>query len=666
MVRESLSKLAPEWLPSKLADGKGPLSQADINRRHGYTDFDDLDLGGELGVGGFSTVRVATNRIAGALFAVKSAPHKPGHDPTSASGKDDADMLCDEARVLHMLCHASVIHCYGIAIFPKEVLMVLELMEGGELFERIVAKPTHHYTEAGARKAAYPENLLLRSDSSDHDFKIADFGLAVVLSRPGDVSGKRLVKEYAGTPGYVAPKSTRRLPEPPGYGAEADAWSCGAIIYALLGGYLPWPTRDMEKHKAQLRTKTVSFADASWEEVSPEATDLVRGLLDRDPYRRTKLAKALGAKWFEMDSNDLGRNTLYRCHVNFAQSLDQVNSLEERCTSGFGRHVHDAAEKEEVAVASARGFAVVRLATNRVTSATFAVKEAPHKPGHDPNRDPDDADMLADEAKILRSLCHDTVIHCYDVVVRPEQCFVVLQLMRGGELFDRIVGKPNHHYTENEARKAAYVLLNAVAFLSDHGVVHRDLKPENLLLADDANDHDFKIADFGLAAILTDERRRSTTAGTPGYAAPGSTTRATSTTSRATASRRTAGPAARSSSACSAATCRGPRDEEKMAANIRAQDVEFHAGYWDTASPEAKELIAGLLRRDPARRLSAAALDCAWFAMDDTVLEYNKLHDVHDTLSHTIGDAVFGCCAAGCGDAADAVYDMQAQARARR
>ena len=77
MVRESLSKLAPEWLPSKLADGKGPLSQADINRRHGYTDFDDLDLGGELGVGGFSTVRVATNRSTGALFAVKSAPHKP-------------------------------------------------------------------------------------------------------------------------------------------------------------------------------------------------------------------------------------------------------------------------------------------------------------------------------------------------------------------------------------------------------------------------------------------------------------------------------------------------------------------------------------------------------------------------------------------------------------
>ena len=127
--------------------------------------------------------------VTGATFAVKSAPHKIGHDPTSPSGRDDADMLCDEARV-HKLCHASVIHCYGIQIYPKIVLMVLELMEGGELFDRIVAKPTHHYTEAEARKAAFvllhavayltshgivhrdlkPENLLLTSGSEKGDF----------------------------------------------------------------------------------------------------------------------------------------------------------------------------------------------------------------------------------------------------------------------------------------------------------------------------------------------------------------------------------------------------------------------------------------------------------------------------------------------------------------
>ncbi|KAH8044087.1 calmodulin-dependent protein kinase [Aureococcus anophagefferens] len=322
--------------------------------------------------------------------------------------------------------------------------------------------------------------------------------------------------------------------------------------------------------------------------------------------------------------------------------------------------------------------------------------------------------MLADEAKILRSLCHDTVIHCYDVVVRPEQCFVVLQLMRGGELFDRIVGKPNHHYTENEARKAAYVLLNAVAFLSDHGVVHRDLKPENLLLADDANDHDFKIADFGLAAILTDERRRSTT-GTPGYAAP--------EVYDARDFYDVAGYGVASDCwSCGALIFCLLGGYLPWSAR-RGEDGREHPG-------PGRRVPRGLLghrvargqgvdRGPPAARPGAAALraalDCAWFAMDDTVLEYNKLHDVHDTLSvshdhvqdtghahlrgvhvhdvieaerlrkrgpagprhprrgrgqphlprrlrvreprarqHTIGDAVF-CCAAGCGDAADAV-----------
>ena len=371
------------------------------------------------------------------------------------------------------------------------------------------------------------------------------------------------------------------------------------------------------------------------------------------------------------------------------------------------------------------GFAVVRLARNRVTGATFAVKEAPHKPGHDPRRDPDDADMLADEAKILRSLCHDTVLHCYDVEVRPHVCFVVLEIMRGGELFDRIVTKPTHHYTENEARKAAYVLLNAVAYLADHAIVHRDLKPENLLLAEEANDHDFKIADFGLAARLDDESHRTAGlrdfAGTPGYVAPevydaaefydvpGYGHQADVWSCGAIIYILLGGYLPWSA-----------KDEKKMAANIRAQDVEFHDGYWDDVSPQAKDLLRVLLARDPKARASAdRALGHNWFGMDDTALDYNKLHGAHETMSvghartketgdahlrgihvhdvieaerrrkredllvrdvpddveiavlspdplgamgpgaakRTIRASVFDCCAAGFNDAADAVYD---------
>ena len=380
-----------------------------------------------------------------------------------------------------------------------------------------------------------------------------------------------------------------------------------------------------------------------------------------------------------MDSADLGRNTLYRCHANFTKAVDACKALERNDKTEFGSHVHDDIARARVESEAPRpmllvpnkgplhawdikfrhgyttfrdldlgealgkgAFAEVRVATNRTTGARFAVKLAPHKPGHVANTyDPDDeADMICDEARVLLCLCHSSVLHCYDVVVHPDKCFLVVELMEGGELFDRIVNKANHHYTETEARRAAYVLLNAVAYLAAQGVVHRDLKPENLLLETSANDHDFKIADFGLAALLADAPRRALHdyAGTPGYVAP--------EVYDARDARDGDGFGGYGVAAdvwsCGAIiyTLLGgylpwsARDEERMAANIRHQDVEFHEGYWDNVSGEAKALIRALLARDPnTRETAAAALADPWFAMDSTVLDYNKLHATHDTFS---------------------------------
>ena len=301
--------------------------------------------------------------------------------------------------------------------------------------------------------------------------KIADFGLAVVVE-PGSDG----VKEYAGTRGYVAPEvyDACDYEAHPGYDERCDAFSCGTIIFALLGGYLPWPTRDEERLKDALRLKRVEFADPCWGDVSTEATDLLTGLLERDPRRRTRAAKALKAPWFFMDSANLGRNTLYRCHANFSKAMDACESpgsVLRSDKSSFGHHVHEDIRRtrlESDAPRPARlvddkgplhawdikfrhgyttfrdldlgealgkgAFAEVRAATNRSTGARFAVKLAPHKAGHDPNSyDPDDeGDMICDEARVLRCLCHSSVLHCYDVVVHPDKCFLVLELMEGG------------------------------------------------------------------------------------------------------------------------------------------------------------------------------------------------------------------------------------------
>ena len=75
--------------------------------------------------------------------------------------------------------------------------------------------------------------------------------------------------------------------------------------------------------------------------------------------------------------------------------------------------------------------------------------------------------------------------------------FIVMEKLVGGELFERIVGKPR--FTEDEAAKLIRPLLESVAYLHDLGIVHRDIKPENILCGENLDD--IKIADFGLSKV---------------------------------------------------------------------------------------------------------------------------------------------------------------------
>jgi len=81
--------------------------------------------------------------------------------------------------------------------------------------------------------------------------------------------------------------------------------------------------------------------------------------------------------------------------------------------------------------------------------------------------------------------------------------FLVLELISGGELFDRVVEKEK--YSEREAREVIRQMTKAIAFAHTRGVAHRDLKPENVLLKDRSDDTSIKIADLGFAKIVTKE-----------------------------------------------------------------------------------------------------------------------------------------------------------------
>jgi serine/threonine protein kinase len=122
------------------------------------------------------------------------------------------------------------------------------------------------------------------------------------------------------------------------------------------------------------------------------------------------------------------------------------------------------------------------------------------------------------EISIMKLVHHTHVVKLIEVLASRSKIFIVLELVIGGELFDKIVSE--RKFTETQARFYFQQLVEGTLYCHSRGVCHRDLKPENLLLDQDDN---LKISDFGLSAIWDDGARAEllhTTCGTPNYVAP--------------------------------------------------------------------------------------------------------------------------------------------------
>ena len=115
----------------------------------------------------------------------------------------------------------------------------------------------------------------------------------------------------------------------------------------------------------------------------------------------------------------------------------------------------------------------------------------------------------------MTKIQHENVVKLFEVHETPQTLFLVMEILTGGELFDRIIAKG--HYSEADARKLAITILTAIKHLHENGVAHRDLKPENILLKDTTEDAIIKITDFGLSK---ESDTADTFCGTPVYLAP--------------------------------------------------------------------------------------------------------------------------------------------------
>lgn len=158
-------------------------------------------------------------------------------------------------------------------------------------------------------------------------------------------------------------------------------------------------------------------------------------------------------------------------------------------------------------------FGLVKLAFDGETGEEYAVKIVQKDViGEGSNCTVD----IKREIAIMKTLKHRNIVALHDVIYSPQRVFMVMELVRGEELFTTIL--KNGRQDEETCRKYFHQLIDAVHYCHHKGVYHRDLKPENLLLGENGQ---LKIIDFGFSAIRNyGAHLLHTNCGSPHYCAP--------------------------------------------------------------------------------------------------------------------------------------------------
>ncbi|MEE6511092.1 hypothetical protein FKM82_017410 [Ascaphus truei] len=260
-------------------------------------DYEELfkyyDLRETIGTGGFAKVKLARHLLTGEKVAIKIM------DKDSLG--DDLPRVKTEIDAMKNFSHQNVCRLYHVIETSKKIFMILEYCPGGELFDYIIAKDrltegeartflrqivsavAYIHSQGYAHRDLKPENLLI---DGDHNLKLIDFGLC---AKPKGGMDYHLMT-CCGSPAYAAPE----LIQGKAYiGSEADIWSMGVLMYALMCGYLPFDDDNvMLLYKKIMRGK---YEIPKW--LSPGSVLLLSQMMQVDPKKRIGVKHLLNHPW---------------------------------------------------------------------------------------------------------------------------------------------------------------------------------------------------------------------------------------------------------------------------------------------------------------------------------------------------------------------------------
>ncbi|KAF5395333.1 Myosin light chain kinase smooth muscle [Paragonimus heterotremus] len=247
--------------------------------------------------GKFGEVKRCIERITGGHFAAKFIP---------IASKEDWQSIQNEIAIMNKLRHPRLIQLYDAYAYKDEVVMVLELITGGELFERIIDESfdlnetrcirfmneilqgvEYIHAQGVIHLDLKPENILCLSRTS-FKIKIIDFGLARFYDN------KEMCVLF-GTPEFVSPEVISYEPVTP----AADMWSVGVICYVMLSGLSPFMGDSQGETLANIMRVTYDFNYPEFDEISEGARDFIRKLLIKDPRKRMMASECLEHSWIK-------------------------------------------------------------------------------------------------------------------------------------------------------------------------------------------------------------------------------------------------------------------------------------------------------------------------------------------------------------------------------
>nr|KAF7439480.1 hypothetical protein H0235_001871 [Vespula pensylvanica] len=622
---------------------------------HEKADPSHFELLKVLGQGSFGKVflvRKVVGKDSGTLYAMKVLKKATLKVRDRVRTKMERNILVDVE-------HPFIVRLHYAFQTEGKLYLILDFLRGGDLFTRLskevmfteedvkfylaeLALALDHIHKLGIiYRDLKPENILL--DTEGH-ISLTDFG----LSKQSLDNSKAY--SFCGTIEYMAPEIVNRK----GHSYAADWWSFGILMFEMLTGALPFQGANRKETMTQILKAKLTMPS----NISLEARALLRVLFKRNPanrlgsgnfsyirlgsveeiknhvffgtidwdalYRKKirppfKPAVSQEDDAFYFDSEftcktpkdspgvppSANAHELFRGFSFVAPCLleDHTKTPEykncDSISSTFPAYVNPILVTDEYEFKQEIGkgtYSTVYLAVHKATKTEYAIKVI-EKAKRDPS---EEIEIL------LRYGRHPHIVSLRTVHEDDRRVYLVLELLRGGELLDRLLQRRN--FTEREAAEVIYTITSVVHYLHENGVVHRDLKPSNILFSKPGGDPStLCICDLGFAKQLRAENGLlMTPCYTANFVAPEVLKRQGYDTACDIWS---LGVLLYIMLAGYTPFRNSPGDSATdILDHIGPGYIDVESGVWCQISVEAKELVKRMLHVDPNRRPTAALI----------------------------------------------------------